>query len=266
VEVEFEMPTLAIIYDLATGLLESWDAYTGQQDIEATVTDRSLPQLLVTFGLAAHAHRLARPALNLLNAGLVIESAPIVRSMYECALTAQWIAQVEGAEAAFYNQQTRMRKTMLMSIAGLNLRQVDPEQIASSLLEIESAEALETKAAHSFEAICNSLTPGGAQAYTQYRLMCSYSHPSALLVDHYFQEIEGFPRVGRRDEPEQPQPMSWAVFVLGSLVWAGQAVEYSDPNRTRENDLESVASRIGIARVLSPTVPAPGKTGGPALN
>lgn len=47
----------------------------------------------MTFGLAAHAYRLAGPAADLLAGGLVPEALPLSRVMFECAVTAQWVVQ-----------------------------------------------------------------------------------------------------------------------------------------------------------------------------
>jgi hypothetical protein len=218
------MPSLEEVIALADQLTRSWDALIHSQDFVAALRKRGTSQtrpfvdVATTFGLCAHVHRLVRPALAMIGDGLVLESIPLVRTMFESALTAHWIIQVPGAGAAFYNEQSRQQKNVLTDISTLKMRSVDPAALAEQLAELEASNALPTDRSSKFQEICLDLTPGGNEAYAHYRIMCGFTHPSGLLVDQYFAAIDEAPFLARRPEPTQPSAAGWAAFATGSLV------------------------------------------------
>ena len=89
---------------------------------------------------------------------------------------------------------------------------------------MDEVEARETNAWPSFQAICEDLNPGGADAYVSYRVMSQMSHASAPFLDQYFEIAEDEPiGVRRRSTPARPNQQAWAGIAACSLVWAGQA-------------------------------------------
>lgn len=237
---------------LALELVQSWSIYVDAQEL--TAKDMPVERFFTAFGLSSHAHRLARAAFMLLDDGLVLESIPPIRTMFECALTAQWVAQVDGAVEAFFNAQDRSRRNVLEELkliswaAGL---EPDIDQARQAMDEIEKRE---TNAWPSFKAICEDLTPGGAEAYLSYRVMSQTSHASAMLMDHYFElATDGPVSVRRRFIVAQPDRDAWSSMALCTLVWAGQAVEYAIPGRPRRSQIQAAARTLGIPHVLRPS-------------
>ena len=191
----------------------------------------------------------------LMHAGLVLEVVPTIRCMNECALTAQWVAQVDGASQAFANKQQFERRNVLEGIPALGLATATAADAAQAIAELTKLELLETDVEATFRQICLALEPGGEHAYTHYQLQCQLSHASDFLMDHYLSPIDTEPFIALRTTPEQPSLNGWCAFVLASMVWAGTAVDYNDPMHSRSAELERAQTFLGIERNLRPASP-----------
>ncbi len=143
-------------------------------------------RFFVAYGLSAHTHRIAVAAYELIGQDKALEAVPIVRSMFEAALTAHWVAQIDGAAEAFFNEQTRQRRNLFEGIPALGIASITPAEIETAKAALDEMEKLESNASTSFEAICADLAPGGDSAYTQYRMMCQLTHASAFLGGRYW--------------------------------------------------------------------------------
>lgn len=231
--------------------MDSWDAYASANDIE--VRPQDLMRYYLAFGLAAHVHRLGCAVFLVLDADLALEATPMIRTMFECAVTAQWVYQVPGAAEAFLNKQEWERTRVLANLPGLGVATLSEASIAAAKKATDEFERFETNAAASFKAICDDLEPGGTSAYVNYQLMCGTSHPSTQLVDTYFVETSTYPGLGRRATPVKSSRDGWAGIATGSLVWAGQAVAYGDLLGRRQVDLDQVSSWLGIEAKLQPS-------------
>jgi Family of unknown function (DUF5677) len=251
-----ELPDFDKLSALARELLDSWDALMAQDDLESELRGRTLAQIAVTLGLVRHTHLLGHAALSLLDADNGLAAAPLVRSMYECALTAQWVAQVDGAQEAFFAKQTKQRRNLLESMKSLSLPSVQPGELDEAMSALDEDKAQKVRLSATFAAICDALQPGGKQAYAHYRMMSQLSHPSDILLDHYLGVAETAAGIGRKVPPEQVSRTAWAVLALASLVWAGQAVEYSNQRRPRRALIRRVATRLQIEPVLRSSGPA----------
>jgi hypothetical protein len=244
-------PEFTATDDMAQRLLDSWHEYLDADVI--TTKGKTLPQVAVGVGLAMHTHRLAGPAFQLLRNEQVLESVPLVRSMFEAAVTAHWAVQVSDATNGFFHKQNRERRKLWESMAAMKLAHFGPDEYVKAV-EMLDAQGTPTDApeAH-FKAICDDLEPREMHLYAQYRLMSQLSHPTDLLLDHYFATADGPTSVPRRSPPTQPDRPSMAAFALASLVWAGQAVEYANPSRSRRALLRQAAKTIGITPTLRPS-------------
>lgn len=239
-------------------LLASWNAGQGS---EFTARRRgrgrtwTTAQLAVVHSLAAHVHRLYAPATRLLDEGWIVESMPLIRSAYEAALTAQWVAQTNDGVNAFVNEDVRKRNQLERTAqAGV------PDSIrgAASIPHID-LEPLETSAAGSarnFEQLCSDLTPGGASAYFPYRVLSMHSHPSLASVDDYLDTNDAGHLTGMRLDPNQPERLPWRGIAVSSLVWAGRAVDFFDEANRRRSQLRHAATSLGIESALQLTEPA----------
>jgi hypothetical protein len=113
---EVQPSDLERLNTIAKDLLHEWRA---QPDAAGTFTMKrrqnrrtTEPQFLATFALCAHVYELADIAIDLLARGRSTAATPIVRSIYESALTAHWIAQAEDGAEAFVREDVRQRKAM----------------------------------------------------------------------------------------------------------------------------------------------------------
>lgn len=237
------LPPYADLRQWADDLIVSWDGLV-QRGVN-TAPDK-LRRFLVTFGLSAHVYRLAPGALMVLDADLAVEAVPIVRVMYECAITAQWCYLVDGAAEAFFNRQAGERSRFLDNLPHLGIPTVMPDEVARAKASIDASAKFDTDATATFKAICMDLEPGGLSAYTHYQLMCSVTHASDRLLDFYLADTDQPPGVGLRQPPERMSREGWLALVIGSMLWAGQAVEYADQDHVRALDLQRVASAIGL--------------------
>ena len=209
-------------------------------------------QLAVVHSLTAQVHRLYVPASRLLDEGSILESMPLVRSGYEAALTAQWVAQTDDGANAFVNEDVRRRKQLDRTArAGV------PASIrAGASIPHTDLEPLETSAAgpaRNFEQLCSDLTPGGASAYFAYRVLSMHSHPSLISVDDYLDTNDAGELTGMRLDPNQPERLPWRGIVVSSMVWAGRAVDFFDEAHTRRSQLRSAAKSLGIESALQLT-------------
>jgi hypothetical protein len=216
-------------------------------------------QLAAIFALTAHVHRLFPVASRLLDEGCVLEAIPLIRTAYECALTAHWLAQVDDGAEAFMNRDVRSRaaaeRTAQKAVSEV-LRNGGP--IAGADLD-----KLETSAmgpAESFEQLCDDLTPGGADAYFHYRAMSMYQHPSVLLVDQYLSlSDDGTDFAAFHREPRAQESGAWRGLLTSSLIWSGRALDFFDGAHTRRSVLRRVAKELGTPDVLRLSAKAQGR-------
>jgi len=207
-------------------------------------------QVAAVFALTSHVHRVYVPAARLLDEGCVIEAIPLIRTAYECALTAHWIAQADDAVEAFLNRDVRSRaaaeRTAQKAVSEA-LRNGGP--IAGADLD-----ELETSAggpAGSFEQLCDDLTPGGADAYFHYRAMSMYQHPSILLVDQYLSLSEdGSDLAAFHMQPKSQESGAWRGMLTACLIWSGRAVDFFDGEHKRRSALRRAAQDLGVVEVM----------------
>jgi hypothetical protein len=231
-------------------LLETWDAAQGGQfTARRTHGSWTQPQLAAVHSLAAHVHRLYVPAERLLNDGWALEAMPLIRTAYECALTAQWVAQTDDGANAFINENTRHRRA---------LERTAKEGVPASVrgdgkIPGGDLEPLETTAggpARNFEQLCGDLVPGGASAYFPYRVLSMYSHATEALVDDYVEPNEEGELGAMRLDPKPTGSAAWRGLLVCSLVWAGRAVDYFDQDHRRRSQLRAAARELGIESAL----------------
>ena len=164
---------------LADQLIATWNA---RVDFSVRIRDDStLTRVGVGYGLTAHVHRLAAVIVRLLDEGLVLEAVPLVRTAYETALTAVWSVQIQDGPTALAKKHVRQRKAFIQTLnRSASLKRFAEKIIAEPPIEQDSAVSAE-----SFEAICNDLTPGGADAYAHFRFfrfdVPSFGVPLRLL-------------------------------------------------------------------------------------
>jgi hypothetical protein len=233
---------------LARQLLAGWHARMETPLVGTRRRPFTQPQLAVAHGLGAHVHYLAPPALDLLDRGVVLAALPLVRQCYEHAVTAQWVTQTADGAQAFINEDVRQRRAHIRTLerAVSNVFNDAASAISDTLVE-----ELETSAtARRFDAICDDLRPGGADAYVSYGALSQFSHPSAVVVDSYLRLTVAPPGLGLAAQPEEPNAAAWTHILASSLVWAGRAIDYMDKAHHRRSELRAAARELGITSEL----------------
>ena len=238
---------------IGDGLLSSWNELDNTPlDVGRKGRPWTLAQFLGVHALAAHVHRLYVPGSRLLDDGWVMESLPLIRTAYQCALTAQWISEAEVAANAFFNEDLGQRRQAEetaqrgvaesvrggYSIAGIDLRD------------------LETSAAGpagNFGQLCGDLIPGGDSAYFGYRVMSMYAHPSVALVDEYLATDDSGQFSGLMLSPKDKSSGAWRCVLVATLVWAGRALDYFDMAHRRRIQLRTAARDLGVESALQLT-------------
>ncbi|MFE1664551.1 DUF5677 domain-containing protein [Microbacterium sp. P02] len=215
-------------------------------------TGMDLARLTVVTVLARHVHETARAVRVLTDGEMTTSSVPIVRSVYETALTAMWIAQSkdDNGTTAFLHENARSRAALQKTVektsavfrdSAASIPDTDVTPFQGSLDNTRN-----------FQQICNDLTPGGSDAYFVYRALSSYSHPSDYLLDLYVGPSQGSsPLPGFMDEPDDAFPRETLLyFTAMSMVWAGRAFTFISKDQTHRDLLRRVARDLQMQDVL----------------
>jgi hypothetical protein len=239
---------------LARRLIASWQDSGNRNITIKKGRSWTQPQFAIVHGLSAHAHRVAAPALDMLERGLVLESMPLVRTTFECALTAQWVAQIDDAAQAFINADIRKRRALVKDLeqAVSQAMRTGAPDIAARL--VEELPSSSNAAANNFHDLCLDLQRAGYDAYATYRMMSHFSHASVIVADEYLREPDpGVAAFGLRMEPDQPPASTWSFMVAASLVWAGRAVDYFDSVNLRRSELREAAQLLNTTTDMKPS-------------
>lgn len=180
---EPETPTTDLdgLFSIASDLMGSWESFvTADDEFNFGQRDKRPDggRFISVYGLAAHVHAVAGPAFQLLKNGLVLEACPLVRLMYESALYSIWLAQNEDGARAFMNKELSARKAIAGTLAKASAPWLRARADEFPGIDDPAFETGSDAQAKNFEALCNDLTPGGADAYINYRLLSRLSHAS----------------------------------------------------------------------------------------
>lgn len=237
---------------LIADLLDGWRAHPPAPTPQKNAWHRV--QIMTVYGLAAHAHRQATAATVLLDAGMHLEAFPNVRTAYECALTAHWLMQVDGAIHDFVREMGRQERAFALSVRDTfpeNPSATQLEEWAGKLLSVDSGTA--GQAARHMAEMCLDLQGAGAQAYVDYRTLSGLTHPSLRILDHYLGGHTQWGADVMAVEPAVPRGDILRPLLAQALVWAGRAVDFFDPTHIRRSELRAAARTLGIPAELHPT-------------
>ncbi|MGI8458202.1 MAG: DUF5677 domain-containing protein [Propionibacteriaceae bacterium] len=215
-------------------------------------------RVAIVHGLCAHAHHLARPALDLIENGDALSAVSLVRTIYEGALTAHWTVQVRDASEAFILEENRQRSKLRRSVTASSIASSFAEGAALTAHGDAAQHAIETTSAtqaQHFKHLTNDLAPGGSDAYTYYGFLSHLTHASGMTAEHYVELTEASPGVRLLQSPKRkPLEADWlAFFIAASLVWAGRARDMIELDHPRRKELRQAARRLGIAVELQPS-------------
>ena len=137
-----------------------------------------------------HAVGLTRAVLVLADAGLLIQSVPLVRMTMECAVTAVWLTIASGSGKAAYLKATVDFKRLNLALLSIENPEIgDDPDIKEIEADIKLLEVFRQKEAESFRDRCE-LVDSGVWLYAYYRLFSKTSHGGANLNDEYLERIE----------------------------------------------------------------------------
>ncbi|MGZ0712298.1 DUF6988 family protein (plasmid) [Coraliomargarita sp. W4R53] len=213
------------------------------------ITKSDVARMESVVGLARHVHETARAIRLLVDSDHANAAVPLVRLVYECALTATWLVQSENHDGvkAFMHEYTR-QQTNLQSVLKRSIVEIFSEgadDVAETNMDAHLGSA---DNARRFDLICEDLAPGGTDAYLYYKALSSYSHAGVRVVDLYFSA----PAPGDQVPPPRREPRSalgedLLLFLSNaSMVWSGRAVTYISKNQSYRGTLRRAARALEV--------------------
>ncbi len=237
-------------------LLSQWDVTGKPQALHQPaarkgrkITGSDVARVTSVYGLARHVHELARAVCLLLRQGYANAAIPVVRTLYENALTAAWLVQSKGDHGirAFVHEHARIRRA-LQNDAFLAASEVFREG-ASEIADTDPTPYLgSTDSVRNFHDVCLDLKPAGKDAFIYFRLFSNFSHASPKIADLYFESAAGKSDLpAYLHEPEDGVPVNVLLFfTAASLVWAARAYSYLLRDNQYRNFLRSCARKLGV--------------------
>lgn len=225
-------------------LFSEWSKFTEGPAITVRRRKGSVTYLQfgILWGLVANVYntaQLVRAHYDSPNVSIM----PLIRSVFEGAITSAWIVQVDDATAAFkgehFRQEKNLRETLLDSkdswwrglgekMGGL---EAQDEEVSDS---IQQAKYIKDR--------CLDFQTGN-ELYAVYRMMCSLSHATISVCDNYVPPIpganDGVPPEKRvrilTDPVELRAADSWLFIATCSLIWSARALNYILPDNDYRN-------------------------------
>jgi hypothetical protein len=211
---------------------------------------RNPSQVTYLYGLNAHAHYMARRCLPIL-AESTIASVPIVRSVFECGVMAQWLRWIPGSELTLMDdfdlQMGRVINDFETSAEPVWRERA--AELRERLVEIpDLSEA--PRGAHSskIKTICDSFY-GGTDLYVRYRFLSAHSHAGAQVASAWL----GRDAAGWRvlDKPREFLSFeSVGRIVISALGWSSRAFDDLVAKSPRSKFLDSVEQRTQVSTRL----------------
>lgn len=235
-------------------LLNGWAGHSSVESFYQPAARRGkkfeandIARITVVIGLVNHVYDTARAIALLVDSEQTNAAVPLVRSVYESALTAVWVVQSRDHDGitAFIHEYTRGRKALqddalksatraFRETAG-NIPNADPSLYEGS-----------ADSARQFRQICLDLNPGGVDAYILYRVLSGYSHATMNVVDLYFDERDDGTVVKLLEASEALEPAPLIMLTACSLAWAGRAFSYLSNDAAHRSVVRKAALKLGI--------------------
>ncbi|RBY88564.1 DUF5677 domain-containing protein [Blastococcus sp. TF02A-26] len=208
------------------------------------------------WGLVSHVYAQAARIRPLLNQGEGIELAPVARSMFECALRAQWLVS-RGPKAlpGFLQAGARQRYNLGNSMLQAGWVGMTPEILERLQEQTPSAGDLAAQA-KSFERMLDDFVAGKV-LYTIYRLFSGMSHASIAIVDAYVHEDEASGAISLRSRADvQGAEATWSWTVVLSMLWAWAALDWITDKSPDRHFLKALSREVGTTPTLELTAEA----------
>ena len=237
-----------LIHDLQA----AWDDYGDAEVLHQPAARRNRPftgedaqRVGVVHGWVRHLHETGKAAVLLLNNGLVNAELPLVRQMFELALTSVWVMQSEDQHGVRAVVLEHSRNRAAFAREARLAQSPTFQQSADEIVDTDSGHIPGTfDSVQRFREICLDLTPAGHDAYVIYRVLSTSSHPSVSVSDLYFDApatpAERLP--ARRLLATAAIPADTLLyFVAVTLVWGARAYVYTSQDKMHRSLLRSAA-------------------------
>ncbi|MGO2861385.1 MAG: DUF5677 domain-containing protein [Brevibacterium sp.] len=175
-------------------LLDEWDRIASSGEGRLVVRAKKVNRKRIAFdraqsalllGYCAHVMQLSRSMRLLLTEGHIVQSIPLVRLAYECALKQNWVYLTgEEAPRAISNQYGHSRKTLQKTMKDSEIPYLIDAADTLAGLDQEEFETTSKEQAKNFERMVEDFD-GGNDLYTYYRMLSEYCHSSVTVADLY---------------------------------------------------------------------------------
>lgn len=258
-----ELPSVEDLFTHIADLAALWREFIARpMDLKTPDNSNSQATIAAVFGLSAHTVEVADAIAQLhrIHPNRVV-LMPLVRTAFECSLTAHWLAQIDDATHAWSNEHLRKAAAVVDNLENANSAvfrdgadAVRKARIIGTTLPTDSQAQ-----ARNFEQMCRDLAIADADAYVYYRLVSELTHPSVTLADQYVDRADDGTIILRRT-PKFDDARSWLFLATASVVWALKAVDYSDKTKFMKPRLHQIAVALGIREALLPSAAALSRT------
>lgn len=197
--------------------------------------------------LATHTLRSATAALDLFDRGQRLEAMPLIRSAWECSVTAMWAADSREGSAGIHEESRRQRRELLRGMKEMpGISPFDPaERIAHSFGEVLPTSSEAYGQARRFEQRCRALKGVGQPGYTIYRALSAYCHPSSSLLDCYLQKDDGPAQVKLLHQPQGFEGDTWPIYLnVLAMMWGARAFDVMTVDQPHRSYLRGVARTL----------------------
>ncbi|SDF60249.1 hypothetical protein SAMN05660662_2672 [Blastococcus aurantiacus] len=230
--------------DRVDRLLRHWER-AQQDDVALRIRGHVEPAHgLALWGLTCHVYEQTRLVRPLIESHGGIELAPMIRSLYENALMAQWLVQ-RGPKAlpGFLKVGARQRFYLAKTMHEASWTGMTDEIVQRLENGIPEEGELAAQAKH-FEKILGDFGSGRLM-YAVYRYLSGLSHPGITLVDAYA-HMDAAGNVSLRREAEVHDAGTWAWTTVWALVWSRGALDSLTDASPARHFLKGMAREAGM--------------------
>jgi hypothetical protein len=216
---------------------------------------RNQAKVMLVCGLNSHAHYLIGQCLRLL-AESPIAVVPIVRTVFECGVMAQWLRWIPGSELSLTEERRRVMKAQTRDLSRSQTpryREAAAEAAQHGVFtNWPDLADVPPGSDAKFEAICRAFD-AQADLYSNYRFLCGYTHAGIDLATVWI-VLDGAleaQNVRFRHEPQEILSLaSVGRLAYQGLGWSSRAVDDLIAESPRSDFLDSVEQRTQLATRL----------------
>jgi hypothetical protein len=231
-------------------MCDDFDQFQQREGYKLNPKVRDPAQVALLYGLNAHAHYMARRCLPILGES-TIAAIPIVRSVFECGVMAQWLRLVPGSENTLMDDFQRQMGWIIDDFEAAT----EPDwreratELRERLTEIPDLSE-EPRGAYSarITKICD-LFVGGTDLYVSYRFLSAHTHAGAQVASAWLgRDAAGWRVLDKPRESLSFEPV--ARTAISALGFSSRAFDDLVANSPRSKFLDSVEQRAQLSTRL----------------